>query len=140
MDIWKEGLYDVRAAAVDAAGNESAILTPGSVFVDTTLPVLRRLTVSEITEGGFSLRCVAADNGELTDIRVQLVSDQGTLWEEHIDPKGPDTVKIAGLGEGVWSIAVTAMDACRNERSYTFTWQYTAGQALPGRTITHYGN
>ena len=140
VDIWKEGLYDVRAAAVDAAGNESAILTPGSVFVDTTLPVLRRLTVSEITEDGFALRCVAADNGELTDIRVQLVSDQGTLWEEHIDPKGPDTVKIAGLGEGVWSIAVTAMDACRNERSYTFTWQYTAGQALPGRTITHYGN
>ena len=140
VDIWKEGAYEIRAAALDAAGNVSQSLTPDPVFVDMTPPILRRVSVSDITADGFALRAVAADNGTLSDIRVQLVSDQGHLWEEHIDPEGPDTVEIAGLGEGVWSIAVTAVDACKNEKTYTFTWQYAAGEALPGRTVTHYGS
>ena len=139
VDIWQEGTYEIRAAAVDAGGNESAVVTPGSVFVDATPPVLRRLTVSEITADGFTLRCVASDNGELSDIRVQLVSDQGHLWEEHLADSS-DTVELAGLDAGLWTITVTARDVCGNERSYTFAWQYSAGEALPGRTVTHYGS
>ena len=139
VDIWKEGRYEIRALAVDAAGNESEALAPEPVLVDMTPPVLRRVTVSDIAADGLTVRCVAADNGEITDLFVRLVSDQGQLWEEHLDPNGPDTAEITGLGAGVWSISVTAVDACGNERSYSFAWHYTAGEALPGRTVSHYG-
>ena len=139
VDIWKEGLYEVRASALDAAGNVSQVQEPEAVFVDMTPPVLRRLTVSEIGSDGFTLRAVVADNGTLADVRVQLVSDQGDLWEEPIDLSRTDAVKITGLKEGVWTIRVTARDACGNEKGYSFAWQYVAGEASPGRTVTHYG-
>ena len=139
MDIWKEGLYEIRVSALDAAGNESDILSPEAVFVDMTPPSLRRLTVFDITEDGFSLLCSAADNGTLRDIRVSLISDGGQLWETVLDPAGEDTAEIAGLGEGVWTITVTASDVCGNTASYTFSWQYAAGTALPGATVYHFG-
>ena len=139
VDIWKEGLYEIRVSALDAAGNESDILSPEAVFVDMTPPSLRRLTVFDITEDGFSLLCSAADNGTLRDIRVSLISDGGQLWETVLDPAGEDTAEIAGLGEGVWTITVTASDVCGNTASYTFSWQYAAGTALPGATVSHFG-
>jgi hypothetical protein len=104
-----------------------------------TPPSLRRLTVSDISEDGFSLFCSAEDNGTLRDIRLSLLSDGGQLWETYLDPAGENTAEIEGLGEGVWAITVSASDACGNTASYTFTWQYTAGTALPGTTISHFG-
>ena len=139
VDIWKEGLYEIRALALDAAGNQSSALTPQPVFVDMTRPVLRRLTVSDIEEDGFTLLCSAEDNGALAEVRVQLFSDLGVHWEELIDPSGSDMTEISGLTEGVWTITVLARDVCGNEASYTFAWQYTSGEAQPGRTVTHYG-
>ena len=42
VDIWRQGNYAVRAAACDTDGNESPLADVGTVFIDTTSPVIRR--------------------------------------------------------------------------------------------------
>ena len=53
VDIWRQGNYEVRAAACDTDGNESPLADVGTVFIDTTSPVIRSLTITDITETGF---------------------------------------------------------------------------------------
>ena len=130
VDIWKEGEYVVRVTALDAAGNESASTSPDMVFVDATPPALERLTVSDITDEGFTLRVRASDNGTLTLLRALLTDRDGTVREMGFDAAGQCVV--TGLTEGVWTVAVEAEDACGNRAAYTFRWQYEAGQARPG--------
>ena len=65
VDIWRQGTYEVRAAACDAGGNESPLVEVGTVFIDTTPPVLRSLTLTNITESGFSLHYRITDNDRL---------------------------------------------------------------------------
>ncbi len=77
VDIWRQGNYAVRAAACDTDGNESPLADVGTVFIDTTSPVIRSLTITDITETGFSLHHRVTDNGTLAGLSVTLTSDTG---------------------------------------------------------------
>jgi len=139
IDIWQEGLYEVRAAARDAAGNESELLAVGSVFVDTTPPQLRSVRLWDITEDGFTVTAQMADNGTLSGFRVLAESDTGARREDFCFSNGVGVWRMEGLDEGVWTVTVTAVDSANNERGYTFAWRFVSGQAQPGRSVTHYG-
>lgn len=141
IDTWQEGVYEIRAAARDAAGNESELQDVGSIFIDTTPPKFVSLSIRNITEEGFDLYARAEDNGMLLGFTVTLTSDTGEVHESFLltDGAGEYPWTAEGLTEGVWSIAVTAEDARGNTSRYAFRWQYTAGTALPGRSVTWYG-
>lgn len=140
IDTWEEGRYEVRVAACDAAGNESALRDVESVFIDTTPPRLVELTLRNITEDSFELTARATDNGELTGFTVTLTSDTGETRENFLlsDGTGDYPWTAEDLTEGVWTIKVTAQDSRGNTDSYTFHWQFTAGVPLPGAAVTWY--
>lgn len=77
VDIWRQGNYAVRAAACDTDGNESPLADVGTVFIDTTSPVIRSLTITDITGTGFSLHHRVTDNGTLAGLSITLTSDTG---------------------------------------------------------------
>ena len=138
IDIWQQGSYEVRVAAVDAAGNESQALPLGSVFVDATPPVIRRCAVRDITEDGFSVTCQAEDNGLYQGFLVLAAAEDGRQ-EERFFPAGSADCRLDGLDSGIWTVTVIASDAAGNESRYTFTWQHQGGVARPGLCITHFG-
>ena len=139
IDIWKEGEYLVRVTALDAAGNESAPTSPDMVFVDATPPKLDRLTVSDVTEEGFTLTVSGSDNGNLALFRAVLTDQDGVVRQVDFDREKTNVCTVTGLTEGTWSVAVEAEDTCHNRAEYTFRWQYEAGQAIPGLTVTRIG-
>jgi len=139
VDIWQQGSYELRLAARDAAGNESEPVSPGDVFVDDTPPRLRRVTVSDVTEQGFTLTAEARDNNVLRGFRLELTSDAGTIREEFFPCSGTGRWTVDGLTQGTWTVAVEAVDQSGNTSAVTFGWQYTAGEALPGFSVTRYG-
>jgi len=141
VDIWRQGNYAVRAAACDTDGNESPLADVGTVFIDTTSPVIRSLTITDITETGFSLHHRVTDNGTLAGLSVTLTSDTGETRSTFLVTDGESDFpwSAEGLTEGVWTISVTASDAAGNESRYTFDWKYTAGTARPGLTVARLG-
>ncbi len=139
VDIWAQGDYEIRAAAVDAAGNVSEPVFAGTVYVDVEPPELERVDISNIAADGFTITASARDNGALALFRVMLTSDDGQTWEQGIASADKADITVDGLEDGVWTIAVQAMDACGNTALYTFRWQYTAGRAMDGVTISHFG-
>lgn len=141
VDIWRQGNYEVRAAACDTDGNESPLADVGTVFIDTTSPVIRSLTITDITETGFLLHHRVTDNGTLAGLTVTLTSDTGEERSTFLVTDGESDFPWSadGLTEGVWTISVTATDAAGNESRYTFDWKYTAGEARPGLTIARLG-
>lgn len=141
VDIWEEGSYQIRAAARDAGGNESELRELGSVFVDATAPVLECLRIHDITENGFLLTLRGSDNGALGGFTVTLRSDSGEVRENFLLSNGRGDYPWAaeGLEEGLWTVTVTATDLCGNSSSHTFRWQYSAGQALPGVSVSWFG-
>ena len=141
VDIWRQGNYEVRAAACDTDGNESPLADIGTVFIDTTSPVIRSLTITDITETGFSLHHRVTDNGTLAGLSVTLTSDTGETRSSFLVTDGESDFpwSAEGLTEGVWTISVTASDAAGNESRYTFDWKYTAGTARPGLTVARLG-
>ena len=141
VDIWRQGNYEVRAAACDTDGNESPLADVGTVFIDTTSPVIRSLTITDITETGFSLHHRVTDNGTLAGLTVTLTSDTGEERSTFLVTDGESDFPWSadGLTEGVWTISVTATDAAGNESRYTFDWKYTAGEARPGLTVARLG-
>ena len=141
VDIWRQGTYEVRAAACDTDGNESPLADVGTVFIDTTSPIIRSLTITDITESGFSLHYRVTDNDRLAGLTVTLTSDTGEERSMFLLTDGESDFPWAAenLTEGVWTISVTATDAAGNESRYTFDWKYTAGQARPGLTIARLG-
>ena len=141
VDIWRQGNYEVRAAACDTDGNESPLADVGTVFIDTTSPVIRSLTITDITETGFSLHHRVTDNGTLAGLTVTLTSDTGEERSTFLVTDGESDFPWSadGLTEGVWTISVTATDAAGNESLYTFDWKYTAGEARPGLTVARLG-
>ena len=141
VDIWRQGNYEVRAAACDTDGNESPLADVGTVFIDTTSPVIRSLTITDITETGFLLHHRITDNGTLAGLTVTLTSDTGEERSTFLVTDGESDFPWSadGLTEGVWTISVTATDAAGNESRYTFDWKYTAGEARPGLTVARLG-
>lgn len=141
VDIWRQGNYAVRAAACDTDGNESPLADVGTVFIDTTSPVIRSLTITDITETGFSLHHRVTDNGTLAGLSVTLTSDTGETRSSFLVTDGESDFpwSAEGLTEGVWTVSVTASDAAGNESRYTFDWKYTAGTARPGLTVARLG-
>ena len=141
VDLWRQGMYEVRAAACDAAGNESVLADVGTVFIDTTPPILRSLTVTDITESSFSLHYRATDNHRLAGLTVTLISDTGETRSAFLVTDGESDFPwtAENLTEGVWTLSVTAADAAGNESGYTFDWKYTAGTARPGLTVARLG-
>ena len=141
VDIWRQGNYEVRAAACDTDGNESPLADVGTVFIDTTSPVIRSLTITDITETGFLLHHRVTDNGTLAGLTVTLTSDTGEERSTFLVTDGESDFPWSadGLTEGVWTISVTATDAAGNGSRYTFDWKYTAGEARPGLTVARLG-
>ncbi len=139
VDIWEEGAYTVLVSALDAAGNESPRTELPPVFVDATPPVLRRVSVSEITEEGFLLTVRAEDDRQLAIVRAELITEDGRTWTDAVLTDGRAELEIRDLEPGVWTVRAVAVDRCGNACSYTFRWQYTVGQAQPGRTVSHFG-
>ena len=141
VDIWRQGNYAVRAAACDTDGNESPLADVGTVFIDTTSPAIRSLTITDITETGFSLHHRVTDNGTLAGLSITLTSDTGETRSTFLVTDGESDFpwSAEGLTEGVWTISVTASDAAGNESRYTFDWKYTAGTARPGLTVARLG-
>ena len=141
VDIWRQGNYAVRAAACDTDGNESPLADVGTVFIDTTSPVIRSLTITDITGTGFSLHHRVTDNGTLAGLSVTLTSDTGETRSTFLVTDGESDFpwSAEGLTEGVWTISVMASDAAGNESRYTFDWKYTAGTARPGLTVARLG-
>ncbi len=141
IDIWREGTYEVRAAACDDDGNESTLTDIGTVFVDMTAPTIRSLTITDITDSGFSLHYAIEDNSAVAGLTVTLTSDTGDEVSRFLVTDGTsDYPWIAeNLTEGTWTITVTARDAAGNETPYTFAWQFTPNNASPGLTVARLG-
>lgn len=83
------------------------------MFIDTTSPVIRSLTITDITETGFSLHHRVTDNGTLAGLSVTLTSDTGETLSSFLVTDGESDFpwSAEGLTEGVWTISVTASDA-----------------------------
>lgn len=141
VDIWRQGTYEVRAAACDTDGNESPLSDLGTVFIDTTSPVIHSLTITDITETGFSLHHRVTDNYRLAGLTVTLVSDTGEERSTFLITDGESDFPwtAEGLTDGIWTITVTAADTAGNESAYTFDWKYTAGEARSGLTVARFG-
>lgn len=141
VDIWRQGTYEVRAAACDTDGNESPLSDLGTVFIDTTSPVIHSLTITDITETGFSLHHRVTDNYRLAGLTVTLVSDVGEERSTFLITDGESDFPwtAEGLTDGIWTITVTAADTAGNESAYTFDWKYTAGEARSGLTVARFG-
>ena len=141
IDIWREGTYEVRAAACDDDGNESALTDIGTVHVDMTAPTIRSLTITDITDSGFSLHYAIEDDCAVAGLTVTLTSDAGDEVSRFLVTDGTsDYPWIAeNLTEGTWTITVTAQDAAGNETAYTFAWQFTPDNAAPGLTVARLG-
>ncbi len=141
VDVWEQGTYEIRAAAVDAAGNESPLTDIGGVFVDVTPPVLRELRISNVTETTFDLSCRAEDNGTLLGFRVTLQEEGGEQRESFLlsGSSGLALWTSDPIESGTWTITVTAEDVMGNSASYTFSWRFTPGEARPGMQVIRYG-
>ena len=140
VDIWEEGTYEVRVAVCDAAGNESELRDMDTVFIDATPPVLRELTIRNIREDGFDLWARAEDNDALAGFTVTLVSDAGERREIFLlsDGSGRTPWSAEGIPAGTWTLTVAAEDLRGNRTEHTLRWQYTAGEARPGVSVTWY--
>ena len=47
-------------------------------------------------------------------------------------------LSVEELDEGTWTISVTAEDGRGNTAGHTLFWQYVAGEARPGETVSWY--
>ena len=113
----------------------------GSVFIDATPPVLRELTIRNIREDGFDLWARAEDNDALAGFTVTLVSEAGERRETFLlsDGSGRTPWSAEGIPAGTWTVTVAAEDQRGNRTGHTLRWKYTAGEARPGYSVTHYG-
>lgn len=138
IDIWAEGTYETRLYAADKAGNLSDAVGLGSVFVDMTAPRFRRLTVSGITEAGFTLTCEGEDATGTAEFAVVLTPETGEARETRLTADSAGRAVFAlSPGAGSWTVTVSARDTVGNEGSYTFGWKYAG--AASDLTVTYYG-
>ena len=138
-DIWKGGYYEVRAAAVDAAGNESELAYISTVYVDTVPPRLAEITVGDITSDGFTVSLRAEDGSGVVSCRSRLTSDTGEVRENENDG-GVGLWTETGLNSSSWTVTVEATDDAGNTAQYTFRWHFEAGHPEPGLRLCHYGH
>ena len=141
IDVWEEGSYRVRAAALDAFGNESESIDCGTVFIDTTPPRLNALSVCHSAGDSLTLTLKATDNRALAGYTVRFLSDSGELRESFLlsDGAAEAVYTESGLAEGRWQITVIAADAAGNESGHTFSWIFESGTAPDGIRRIWYG-
>lgn len=136
VDIWQEGMYAVRTAAVDAGGNMSQWTELPNIFVDMTAPRFERATVSDITDTGFTLTCLGEDNAIVADITLTLTAADGSQQSYTQTPDEFGRVQFTAEARPGTAVTVSIRDYSQNAESYTFAWRYTGAQ--PGVTVSHH--
>ena len=141
VDMWDGGVYEVFVSALDAAGNESAVTSLGTVKIDTVPPAIESIEVYDFTESGFTIEARASDETELAGFRIFLSCSDGTERDELLPTAetGRALFYAEGLGEGEWTITVSALDVAGNERTMTFERKYALGTAMPGARLLYLG-
>lgn len=136
VDIWQEGMYAVRTAALDAAGNMSPWQELPNIFVDMTAPRFKKASVSDITEEGFTLTCTGEDNAIVADICLTLTGSDGTAETFTQTPDEFGRAVFSVMAEPGTEVTVSIRDYSKNTHSYTFSWVYQGAE--PGLTVSHY--
>ena len=136
VDIWQEGMYAVRTAAVDAAGNLSLWTELPNVFVDMTAPRFKKATISAITGEGFTLTCHGEDNVIVAEYTLTLTGPDGSESTQVLTPEPGMPAVFSVTAQPGTTVTIAARDYSKNERSYTFAWRYTGEES--GVTISHH--
>jgi peptidoglycan/xylan/chitin deacetylase (PgdA/CDA1 family) len=125
----RDGLYSVRAVAVDAAGNQS--VASAQVRLDTRPPSVRGLAVSPQKPAGNSVhvRFGLGDADERLLVRPRLVDASGDLVRSFVDRRlapGPEHLTLAfragrrgGLLPGSYRVGIVAVDEAGNRSDVT---------------------
>ena len=71
------GIYHTHIYAFDALGNETIYEIDDIEFVDSTPPIIGKVTVAEVTKEGFWLECEASDNIGIESFEVYLDPSYG---------------------------------------------------------------
>ena len=128
VDIWQEGMYAVRAAVIDAAGNMSPWTELPNIYVDMTAPRFKKAAVSNITDTGFTLSCHGEDNGLIADFTLTLADADGTVQTFTQTPDEFDKTVFSVTAQPGTEITVSLRDYSKNEHSYTVSWRYTGAE------------
>ena len=143
VDVWRQGVYDVRVTAIDCGGIESAPLAGESIFADMTAPSIRSLVISDISPEGFTLACEGTDDTGV-DVWTLTVKPEG--GEEEVfsfaHEQKTDVYTYASAQTKPCTVAVSCADTLGNERSFSFRWQFDPAKAAlyGGVSICHYEN
>jgi len=113
--------YVVSITAVDSAGNRAQQSI--SQYIDTVVPVISDVVVSEVTNSGYKLSCVVADNDELLSVWLSTSVNGETVTVDSILAGGRYTfaVNISEFGstnDSLLTSAVFAKDNCGNVSEY----------------------
>lgn len=136
VDIWQEGMYAVRAAAVDAGGNISEWTELPNIFVDMTAPRFKKAAISNITDAGFTVACVGEDNSIVADITLTVTAPDGSAQTSVQTPDEFGRAQFAVEAQPGAAVSVSIRDYSDNQRSYTFSWRFKGEE--PGVTYSHY--
>jgi len=142
VDLWSQGVYDVRVSALDREGNESEPMSCESVFADMTAPVIRFVELRDITAEGFSVAARADDETAVATWTLTVMPkalEQESF--EFVHEKDTDEYRYHSTRTDPCTVKVTCTDTLGNESTFTFTWKYDPGKAdaLEGISVRHYG-
>jgi uncharacterized delta-60 repeat protein len=131
-----DGTWDYAYVAVDAAGNESALSTPLTVTIDTTAPAAP--TAPDLDASADTGGNSADDLTSATSLAFNVAgSPYFRLYRNGSLASGPYESGAAYAlpavqSPGVWSYALSAVDAAGNESTQSAPLKVTVLSAAPG--------
>ena len=113
-----DGNYDLRAVALDAAGNSTTSAIVSSRLVDNTAPTATLANPGSPLSGTVGLNITAADSGSgISRVAVQYSPAGAGNWTEiGFDNQAPYAVNwnTTGLPDGSYDLRATVLDAAGN--------------------------
>ena len=93
-------VYHTNVYAVDAAGNWSAAVRAGDPVIDTVLPGISNMMVTDVTSSGYTVTCTVTDNLGIASVKFPtwtLNNDQDDIanpWPEGVLSDGTATFRV----------------------------------------------
>lgn len=135
-----DGLYDLRAIALDTAGNAATSATVGDRRVDSTAPVAALVHPGDALRGTFDLTATATDtNGSgVATLAVERSPAGAGAWTRICtSTTSPASCPLdtVAAGDGVYDLRVRATDAAGNAGS-ALVEGITFDNSVPAVTMT----
>ncbi|QIG51089.1 OmpA family protein [Nordella sp. HKS 07] len=136
----KDGAHDVSVEVDDGAGNSSKIASPAKVVIDTVPPPMSAFVPFSGAVSPNSLSGTWAE-GDATALKVELAG------KTHVLGSDPSLTSSGGtwtltlpepLADGVYDLAVEALDAARNSTRLNMPAAITIASDVPPPTVARY--